>query len=83
MVNGRMPLSDVWQLDAHCHICRAAKGEEKNVGTELDLGLNYAYNSAVSFQFALAFFDPGDLMEARFQNSDFGVWSYTTLLVGF
>lgn len=83
MVKGRIPLSDVWQLDAHFHNFRAAKGEEKNFGTELDLVLNYAYNSAVSFQFALAFFDPGDLMEARFQNSDFGVWSYTTLLVGF
>lgn len=83
MIKGRIPLSDVWQLDAHFHNFRAAKGEEKNFGAELDLVLNYAYNSAVSFQFALAFFDPGDLMEARFQNSDFGVWSYTTLLVGF
>ncbi len=83
MVKAKIPFAAKWNLNAHFHNFRAAKGDEKNFGNELDLILNYKYNSVASFVFGLAFFVPGELMERAFDNSDIGVWSFTTLLVNF
>lgn len=83
MLKAKIPFGKNWNLNAHYHNFRAAKGAEKNFGNELDLVLNYAYNSVASFQFGLAFFVPGDLVENSFLNDDIGVWSFTTMLVKF
>ena len=83
MIKTKVPFAAKWTFNAHFHNFHAAKGEEKNLGNELDVILNYNYNSVASFIFGLAFFIPGDLTEQRFANGDLGVWSFTTLLVRF
>ena len=49
MIKAKLPFADKWRLNAHFHNFRAAKGDEKNFGNELDLILNYAYNSVTCF----------------------------------
>jgi len=83
MIKVKVPFAGKWNFNAHFHNFRSAKGDEKNLGNELDVILNYKYNSVASFVFGVAFFIPGDLLEQRFTNNDVGVWSYTTLLVNF
>lgn len=83
MIKAKTPFATKWNLNAHFHNFRAAKGDERNFGNEVDLILNYQYNSVASFVFGLAFFFPGDLMKQAFANDDVGIWSYTTLLVNF
>ncbi|MFQ5651048.1 MAG: alginate export family protein [bacterium] len=83
MAKAKLPLRPNLALNAHFHNFRAAKGDEKNFGNELDLVLNYKYNTAASFVLGLSFFLPGDLTELRFGNDDVGVWSYTSFLVKF
>lgn len=83
MIKVKVPFAGKWNFNAHFHNFRTPKGDEKNLGNELDLILNYKYNSAASFVFGVAFFIPGDSLEQRFTNNDVGVWSYTTLLVSF
>ena len=82
-VKSKMPLAAKWNLSAHYHNFRAARGERKNFGNEFDFILSYVYNAAASLQFGLTFFAPGDLIERDFLNDDVGVWSYTTLLIDF
>ena len=83
MVKAKIPFAKKWDFNGHFHNFRAAKGDEKNFGSEFDFILNYKYSSVASFVFGLAFFVPGDLMKAAFTNDDIAVWSYTTLLVNF
>lgn len=83
MIKAKVPFANKWNFNAHIHNFRTAKGEEKNLGNELDLVLNYKYNTGVSFVFGLAFFIAGDLLEQRFTNDDIGVWSYSTLQLNF
>jgi len=83
MVKTRVPFTSKWNFNAHYHNFRAAKGDDNNFGNELDLILNYKYNSITSFVFGLTFFLPGKLMEQTFANNDFGTWSYTALVVNF
>ncbi|MFQ5752264.1 MAG: alginate export family protein [bacterium] len=83
MVKATVPFAKKWNFNGHFHHFRAAKGVEKNFGNELDLILNYKYSSVASFIIGMSFFLPGDLMEQTFLNDDFGLWSYTTLLVNF
>ena len=83
MIKTKVPLSDKWVFNAHFHNFRAAKGDEKDFGNELDLTLNYKYNRVARFIFGLSFFAPGDLMKAAFASDDVAVWSYSTLQVTF
>lgn len=83
MIKTKVPLSDKWAFNAHFHNFRAAKGDEKDFGNELDLTLNYKYNRVARFIFGLSFFAPGDLMKAAFASDDVAVWSYSTLQVTF
>ncbi|MFQ5706519.1 MAG: alginate export family protein [bacterium] len=84
MIKAKVPFANKWNFNGHFHNFAAAKGDEKNFGNELDLIVNYKYNAVASFVFGLAFFIPGDLMEARFSfNDDLGFWAYVTLQVGF
>ncbi len=82
-IKAKVPYGRKWNFNAHFHNFRTTKGNEKNLGNELDLILNYKYNSAASFVFGLAFFIPGDSLQQAFANNDVGLWSYTTLLVSF
>ncbi len=83
MIKGKIPFAGKWTLNAHFHNFRTARGNEKDLGNELDLLLNYKYNVAVTFTFGLAFFSPGELMEQSFSGNDLGVWSYSSLLLNF
>lgn len=84
MVKVYYPFSNNLKFNAHFHNFQTAKGDEKNLGNELDLVLNYKYNSVASFIFGISVFIPGDLFEQVFGgNDDLGFWSHTTLLVNF
>lgn len=80
MVKGTLPLANRLKALAHFHNFRAPKGAVKDFGNELDLVLRYKYNRAASFEFVLAFFDPGELMKQRFGNDDLAVWWYLSFL---
>ena len=83
MIKAKVPFASKWNLNGHFHNFRAAQGREKDFGNELDLTLNYKYNSAATFVFGLSLFAPGDLMEQRFGNNDLGIWSYSMLALTF
>ncbi|MFQ5674730.1 MAG: alginate export family protein [bacterium] len=83
MIKAKIPFANKFNFNAHFHNFQAAKGDEKNLGNELDLILNYKYNAVASFVLGLAFFIPGDLLEQSFANNDIGIWSYSTFLVNF
>jgi len=84
MAKVNYPLSNSLKFNAHFHNFQTAKGDEKNLGNELDLILDYQYNKVASFQFGVSAFVPGDLTEQIFGgNDDIGFWSHTTFLVTF
>lgn len=83
MLKSKIPIANTWLFTGDFHHFRAAKGDERSLGSELDLILNYQYNSAISFVFGTAFFVPGNLMRQTFLHDDVGIWSYTSLLVTF
>ncbi len=83
MVKAYYPFSKNLKFNAHFHNFQTAKGDEKNLGNELDLVLNYKYNSAASFIFGVSAFIPGNLFKQVFGGEDLGFWSHTTLVVSF
>ncbi|MBM4170917.1 MAG: hypothetical protein FJ214_03495 [Ignavibacteria bacterium] len=86
---GRFSISPVEKLraSAHFHIFLAngnyklkTGSTSKEFGSELDLLLNYKYNSNVTFEGGFSFFSPGEIFKER-RGKDIATWVYLMAVV--